>query len=260
MVCKATKFWKRDCLAAGFYLKFIAMRSILDLSKFALHPKFGAAAGGMFMQAKTNQKSHLRYLVTLAFLAAILFVMDLTGIAMIPLPGQYASIMTVPVAVGAMMLGPTAGGVLGGVMGMISFYTALKTGFRDMNLMGYGGATVFLLTAFNSFVPRILMGIATGWIFKLLKKVDKTNTLCYYVGGLAAPLLNTVLFMSVLIPVFMNAPNLIGLLGETLYAKFKDGIFLFAIGYVGIQAVLEAVIGCILSGSISKALCKVVKR
>ena len=173
MVCKATKFWKRYCLTAGFYLKFIAMRSILDLSKFALHPKVGAAAGGMLMQTHVNQqKSHLRYLVTLAFLAAILFVMDLTGIAMIPLPGQYASIMTVPVAVGAMMLGPTAGGVLGGVMGMISFYTALKTGFRDMNLMGYEGATVFLLTAFNSFVPRILMGIATGWIFKLLKKVD----------------------------------------------------------------------------------------
>lgn len=211
------------------------------------------------MQTQKN-KTHLRYLVTLAFLAAILFVMDLTGIAMIPLPGQYASIMTVPVAVGAMMLGPTAGGILGGVMGFISFYTALKTGFRDLSLMGYDGASVVLLAAFNSFVPRILMGVATGWIFKLLKKVDKTKTICYYIGGVAAPLLNTVLFMSVLLPIFMNAPNLIGLLGEELYAQFKDGIFLFALGYVGIQAVLEAVIGCILSGSIGKALSAVIKR
>lgn len=211
------------------------------------------------MNMKTNQK-RLRYLVTLAFLAAILFVMDLTGIAMIPLPGQYASIMTVPVAVGAMMLGPTAGGVLGGVMGFISFYTALKTGFRDLNLMGYDGIAIVLLSIFNAFVPRILMGVATGWIFKLLKKVDKTKTICYYVGGLAAPLLNTVLFMSVLLPIFMNAPNLVGLLGEELYNKFKDGIFLFALGYVGIQAVLEAVIGCILSGSIGKALSATLER
>ena len=209
---------------------------------------------------QTQQKNHLRYLVTLAFLAAILFVMDLTGIAMIPLPGQYASIMTVPVAVGAMMLGPTAGGVLGGVMGFISFYTALKTGFRDLTLMGYEGGMVVALSTFNAFIPRIVMGIATGWIFKLLKKVDKTRTICYYVGGVAAPLLNTVLFMSVLLPIFMNAPNLVGLLGEELYAKFKDGIFLFALGYVGIQAVLEAVVGCILSGSIGKALTAVMKR
>ncbi len=207
-----------------------------------------------------QSKTKLRYLVTLAFLAAILFVMDLTGIAMIPLPGQYASIMTVPVAVGAMMLGPTAGGVLGGVMGFISFYTALKTGFKDLYLMGYDGGMVVVLNLFNAFVPRILMGIATGWIFKLLKKVDKTKTICYYIGGVAAPLLNTVLFMSVLLPIFMNAPNLVGLLGEELYAEFKDSIFLFALGYVGIQAVLEAVIGCILSGSIGKALSAVVKR
>lgn len=214
------------------------------------------------MQTKQTQrqKDKLRYMVTLAFLAAILFVMDLTGIAMIPLPGQYASIMTVPVAIGAMMLGPTAGGILGGVMGFISFYTALKTGFRDYYLMGYDGGVVPLLSVLNAFLPRIVMGVATGWIFKLLKRVDKTKTICYYAGGLAAPLLNTVLFMSVLLPIFMEAPNLKALLGEDLYGSFKDNILLFALGYVGIQAVLEAVIGCIISGSVGKALSKVLKR
>lgn len=213
----------------------------------------------MKTQQTQQRNTKLRYLVTLAFLAAILFVMDLTGIAMIPLPGQYASIMTVPVAIGAMMLGPTAGGVLGGVMGFISFYTALKTGFRDYYLMGYDGGFVVAISALNAFVPRILMGVATGWIFKLLKKVDKTKIVCYYVGGLAAPVLNTVLFMSVLLPIFMNAPNLLGLLGQELYDQFKDNILLFAIGYVGIQAVLEAVIGCVISGSVGKALSKVIK-
>ena len=103
------------------------------------------------------------------------------------------------------------------------------------------------------------MGVATGWIFKLLKKIDKTKIVCYYVGGLAAPVLNTVLFMSVLLPIFMNAPNLLDLLGPELYEEFKGNIFLFAIGYVGIQAVLEAVIGCVISGSVGKALSKVIK-
>ena len=71
------------------------------------------------------KSSNLTYLIELALLVGILLMMNLTGLAMIPLPGQYASIMTVPVAVGAMILGPLAGGVLGGVMGCISFYTAI---------------------------------------------------------------------------------------------------------------------------------------
>ena len=70
-------------------------------------------------------KTKLTYLIELALLVGILLMMNITGLAMIPLPGQYASIMTVPVAVGAMMLGPLAGGVLGGVMGCISFYLSL---------------------------------------------------------------------------------------------------------------------------------------
>ena len=42
----------------------------------------------------TKKKFDLHYLVTLALLTALMLVMDVTGLAMIPLPGQYASIMT----------------------------------------------------------------------------------------------------------------------------------------------------------------------
>lgn len=104
-------------------------------------------------------KTKLTYLIELALLVGILLMMNITGLAMIPLPGQYASIMTVPVAVGAMMLGPLAGGVLGGVMGCISFYTAIKTGFSTLFLAGYTGGTVVLLSFVNTIIPRILMGI-----------------------------------------------------------------------------------------------------
>ena len=68
------------------------------------------------VKAKTNLE-HLIYLMELALLVAIMLMMNITGLAMIPLPGQYASIMTVPVAVGAIVMGHLAGGVLVGVMG-----------------------------------------------------------------------------------------------------------------------------------------------
>ena len=39
-------------------------------------------------------KTKLTYLIELALLVGILLMMNITGLAMIPLPGQYASIMT----------------------------------------------------------------------------------------------------------------------------------------------------------------------
>lgn len=103
------------------------------------------------------------------------------------------------------------------------------------------------------------MGVLTGWIFRALKKVDKTKTICYYVGGLAAPVLNTVLYMSVLVAILMGAPMVENLLSGELLEKFQSNIFLFVGAYVGVQALLEAAVGCVLSGSICKVLRVVMK-
>ena len=206
------------------------------------------------------KSSNLTYLMELALLVGILLMMNLTGLAMIPLPGQYASIMTVPVAVGAMMLGPLAGGILGGVMGCISFYTAVKTGFSTLFLAGYTGGTVVALSFFNTIVPRLLMGVCVGWVFRAVHRLDRTKTVSYYIGGVAAPLLNTLFYMAVLVLIFLNAPTLHTLLPANLMAAFQDNILLFAALYVGPQALIEAVAGCAISGSVCKALAVVLKQ
>ena len=207
-------------------------------------------------KAKTN----LTYLIELALLVGILLMMNITGLAMIPLPGQYASIMTVPVAVGAMMLGPLAGGVLGGVMGCISFYTAIKTGFSTLFLAGYTGGIVVVLSFINTIIPRILMGICVGWVYRAASRLDRGNTISYYIGGIADPLLNTLFYMTVLVLIFLNAPTLQALLGEELMSKFQDNILLFVAAYVGVQALIEAALGCVISGSVCKALRVVLKQ
>ena len=205
-------------------------------------------------------KTNLTYLIELALLVGILLMMNITGLAMIPLPGQYASIMTVPVAVGAMMLGPLAGGVLGGVMGCISFYTAIKTGFSTLFLAGYTGGIVVVLSFINTIIPRILMGICVGLVYRAASRLDRGNTISYYIGGIAAPLLNTLFYMTVLVLIFLNAPTLHALLGEELMAKFQDNILLFVAAYVGVQALIEAALGCVISGSVCKALRVVLKQ
>lgn len=206
------------------------------------------------------KSSDLTYLMELALLVGILLMMNIAGLAVIPLPGQNASIMTVPVAVGAMILGPLAGGILGGVMGCISFYTAVKTGFSTLFLAGYTGGTVVLLSVINCFIPRILMGVCVGWIFRGVHKLDKGKTVSYYIGGVAAPLLNTLFYMSVLVVIFLNAPTLHTLLSEDLMAAFQNNVLLFVALYVGPQALMEAIVGCVVSGSVCKALRVVLKQ
>ena len=62
-----------------------------------------------------NKTTNVRYLAQLALLAAIEVVMKLMGLGSVPVGPLYMSFLTVPIAVGAMTMGPTAGAILGGV-------------------------------------------------------------------------------------------------------------------------------------------------
>ena len=51
-------------------------------------------------------------------------------------------------------------------------------------------------------IPRVLMGLLCGWIFRGLARIDKTKIVSYVVAGLSGALLNTIFFMSSLILLF----------------------------------------------------------
>ena len=104
------------------------------------------------------------------------------------------------------------------------------------------------------------MGICVGWVYRAASRLYRGNTISYYIGGIAAALLNTLFYMTVLVLIFLNAPTLQDLLGEELMAKFQDNILLFVAAYVGVQALIEAALGCVISGSVCKALRVVLKQ
>ena len=69
----------------------------------------------------TQKKFSTKFLVEMALLVAIILIMAFTPLGYIKTVGIEITLIVVPVAVGAVTLGPTAGAILGGVFGFASF-------------------------------------------------------------------------------------------------------------------------------------------
>lgn len=69
-----------------------------------------------------NSKGNTKFLVELALMVAIIIVMALTPLGYIKTPGLSVTLLTIPVTVGAVMLGPAGGAVCGAAFGLTSFY------------------------------------------------------------------------------------------------------------------------------------------
>mgnify|MGYP000445815012 CR=1 FL=1 len=65
----------------------------------------------------TKSKFSTKYLVEMALLVAIILLMAFTPIGYIKTAGLEITLIVIPVAVGAVTLGPAAGAILGGVDG-----------------------------------------------------------------------------------------------------------------------------------------------
>ena len=195
----------------------------------------------------SRSKLDVHYLTRLAILIAIVLAMKLTGLSSIPVGPLNMTLNMIPIGIGAILLGPLAGGILGMVYGFTSLYDAVTGAsvmthfFFELNPFG----TVILCVGM-----RILVGVFTGLLFRALKKIDKTNTICYFAGGLAAPLLNTLLFMGYIVLFFYQSEfvqNRVSALGAT-------SAFMFVILSVGVQGLVEAATGMIVGGGVAKSV------
>ena len=194
-----------------------------------------------------NKTTNVRYLAQLALLAAIEIVMKLIGLGSVPVGPLYMSFLTVPIAVGAMAMGPTAGAVLGGVFGLVSMKDAI-TGASVMT------GTFFQISPVNTFVlcvvMRVLMGWCVGLLFRVLRRVDRKRSWSYFVGALSAPLLNTLFFMGYIVLVFYQTDYIQGLVS----AKGAANPLMFVVLLVGVQGLIEAIVCCAAGGVISRAV------
>ncbi len=200
-----------------------------------------------------NNRSNLTKMTELAIFITIIIVMKITGLSSIPVGPLVMTFTMVPIAIGAMLLGPAEGAVLGFIYGLTSLYDAI-TGASAMT--GFFFQVSPVNTIILCVVIRTLVGLFTGLIFRALKKLDKKNIWSYYVGGLMAPMLNTVMFMGYIVLVFYKTEfvqNLVTKVGAV-------NPFMFIVLLVGIQGMIEWLTGFVLGGTVAKAVAVAIHR
>ena len=199
-----------------------------------------------------NEKTY--ELVLTALFTAIIVIMAFTPLGYIPLVVINATIIHIPVILGALFLGPKKGAFLGFVFGLTSFINntfkaATASAFVFSPVLAYnidGVAGVFK-SLYICFVPRILVGVVPYFIYILIRRIVKGEQ---KMGKIVVDVLaSVILFISVrafLIRLFPEALSnlvctVIGLLaGVALmavltFASSNKGSANIALAYAGLS-------------------------
>lgn len=192
-----------------------------------------------------NKKNKTRKLTQMALLTAIILLMAFTPLGYLRTGVVEITFIMIPVVVGAILMGPGAGAILGGVFGLTSFIQCFGMSALGAMLLQVNWFFTFVVC----FVPRVLMGWLAGLIFKALYKVDKTRLVSFAVASLSGAVLNTIFFVGSLGLLFYNT-----VLG--MAAEFGISVLAFLLSFVTLNSVLECAACLIVGTAISKALYK----
>lgn len=194
-----------------------------------------------------NTKTNTSQLVILGLMTALIIIFCFTPIGSIPVGPLVITLNVIPIAISAIVLGPTGGAIAGGIFGFLSFLQCFGIGVPSAM-----GATLLNINPFLAFVqrfiPRLLDGFLLGFIFRGVRKVGGVSVGCM-VTGFCSAFLNTAFFMSALVLLFGNTEYMQGLMGG-------KNVIAFICGFVGINAVCEMVSSTIITGAVGLALYK----
>lgn len=172
----------------------------------APHPAKGRSGSKEenFMR-NTNQKT-LR-LAQLAILIALEAVLTFTPLGFIMVPPISITLMHIPVIVGAVLMGPVDGGILGlsfGIFSMIKASTAAASP-ADMAFSPFlSGEPVSSIVM--CIIPRILLGVIAGGLYLLLSKKIKNGVLSMGISAVVATFCHSMMVLVLLSVLFQSLP------------------------------------------------------
>jgi len=183
----------------------------------------------------------VRQITTVGMLSAISVILGLTGYGFVPLPIAKATIMHIPVIIGAILEGPKVGMLIGLMFGAFS----LIQNIMSPNLLSFA-----FLNPLVSVLPRVLIGFTAYYSYRLVK--SKNEGFRIAVGAAVGSLTNTV-----------GVLGMIYLLYAAQYAQVKGIAVAIAaktiFGIAFTNGIAEAVVAVVISVACVIAVKKVRK-
>ena len=204
-----------------------------------------------------TKKHDTRWMVSVALMAAIVIVLANTPLGMIQLPIIKATTVHIPVILGAILLGPGAGAILGAVFGICSLVsntmapTLVSFAFSPfLSTTGIPGA---LKAIWISVGCRILIGVVAGWLWVLFTKIKLNQFIALPIVGFVGSMVNTVTVMGSIYFLFAQQ-----------YAEAKEvaltAVFGLVMGTVTASGIPEAIAAAILVLALGKVLVVVFRK
>ena len=200
-----------------------------------------------------TKKQDTSWMVSVALMAAIVIVLANTPLGMIQLPIIKATTVHIPVILGAILLGPAAGAILGGVFGICSLISNTILSFAFSPFMSTTGIPGAIKAVWISVGCRILIGVAAGWLWILFSKLKVNSIIALPIVGFAGAMVNTITVMGSIYILFAKQ-----------YAEAKDvavsAVWGLVMGTVTASRIPEAIAAAILVLAIGKVLLGVFRK
>ncbi len=128
------------------------------------------------MMIKEKNVLTIRKMTTVGILGGISIVLGMTPLGFIPVGPTRATIMHIPVIIGAIVEGPLVGGLVGLIFGLFSMFQA-ATNPTPVSFV--------FLNPVVSVLPRILIGVISYYVYELLNRLgtNKSNWILNIILG-----------------------------------------------------------------------------
>ena len=204
-----------------------------------------------------TKKHDTRWMVSVALMAAIVIVLANTPLGMIQLPIIKATTVHIPVILGAILLGPGAGAILGAVFGICSLVSNTMAptllSFAFSPFLSTTGIPGELKAIWISVGCRILIGVVAGWLWVLFTKIKLYQFIALPIVGFVGSMVNTVTVMGSIYFLFAQQ-----------YAEAKEvaltAVFGLVMGTVTASGIPEAIAAAILVLALGKVLVVVFRK
>lgn len=197
-----------------------------------------------------SNHNKVQQITRMAILVAIIFLLAFTPLGYLTIGPIAATTIQMPVIVGAVMMGPVSGAVLGFFFGLSAIIKVLTMPGADpfATLALAHSPFAYLVVCLGA---RILMGWLSGLLAELLRKAPalrgKLSAVSYAITGFVGSALNTVFYLGLLW----------GLCAEVIssyYGVDLSGVGALVTGTAYAAGIPEAIVSCIVVAAVCKAL------